>query len=83
MRRVFWAMVGAGVGAASAIAMMRWTRRQVEKLTPQSVAARLLDQAADWRLRLRDAIEEGRAASREREAELRARYAGPGDGAVT
>jgi hypothetical protein len=40
---------------------------------------RLLDFAHDWRARLGDALDEGRAAMAEREAELRAQLVEPGD----
>ena len=71
MRRAFWTLFGIGV--------MRWTRRTAERLTPGSVSKRAFDLARDWRERLGDALEEGRAAMAEREAELRAQLAEPGD----
>jgi hypothetical protein len=58
---------------------MRWTRRTAEQLTPASVSQRAFEFARDWRERLADAVEEGRAAMAEREAELRAQLVEPGD----
>jgi hypothetical protein len=79
MKRVFWTVFGIGLGAAVGIGVMRWTRRTAERLTPGSVSERALDFARDWRERLGDALQEGRAAMAEREAELRAQLVEPGD----
>jgi hypothetical protein len=79
MRRVFWILFGIGMGAAVGVGVMRWTRRTAERLTPGSMGERLLDFAHDWRERLGDALDEGRAAMAEREAELRAQLVEPGD----
>ncbi len=79
MKRAFWTVFGIGLGAAVGIGVMRWTRRTAERLTPGSVSERALDFARDWRERLGDALQEGRAAMAEREAELRAQLVEPGD----
>jgi hypothetical protein len=79
MRRVFWTLVGIGFGASVGVAVMRWTRRAAERLTPGSMSQRALDFAQEWRERLADAVREGRAAMAEREAELRAQLVEPGD----
>ena len=68
MRRVFWTLFGIGMGAAVGVGVMRWTRRTAERLTPGSMGERL-----------GDALDEGRAAMAEREAELRAQLVEPGD----
>ncbi len=81
MKRIFWGLVGLGMGAAIGVSATRWASRQAEKLAPQSLAERTLRLAADWRVRLADALEEGQAAMAEREAELRARLVEPGSGA--
>jgi hypothetical protein len=81
MRRLFWGLVGLGMGAAIGVGAMRWASRTAERLAPRSLAEELLHAAADWRVRLADALEEGQAAMAEREAELRARLAEPGSGA--
>ena len=52
-----------------------------DRLAPQSLAAELVQTAADWRARLSGALEQGQAAMAEREAELRAQLAEPGSGA--
>jgi hypothetical protein len=79
MRRAFWMLFGIGMGAAVGIGVMRWTRRTADRLTPGSLSERAFDFARDWRERLGDALEEGRAAMAEREAELRAQLVEPGD----
>jgi hypothetical protein len=81
MRRLFWGLVGLGMGAALGVGVMRWVSRTADRLAPQSLAEELLRTAADWRVRLAGALEAGQAAMAEREAELRARIAEPGSGA--
>jgi hypothetical protein len=79
MKRAFWTLLGLGMGAAIGIGVVRWASRTAERLTPQSMGQRALSVARDWRERLGDALEEGRAAMAEREAELRAQLVEPGD----
>jgi hypothetical protein len=79
MKRIFWTLFGLGMGAAIGIGVMRWASRTAERLTPRSLGQRTLEAAAQWRERLADALEEGRAAMAEREAELRAQLVEPGD----
>jgi hypothetical protein len=81
MRRLFWGVVGLGMGAAIGVGVMRWASRTADRLAPRSLAEELLQTAADWRTRLTGALEEGQAAMAEREAELRAQLAEPGSGA--
>ncbi len=82
MRRLFWAALGVGIGAAVGVGAVRWASRTAERLTPSSLGRRTLEAAGDWRARLAGALEEGRAAMAAREAELRAHRAGPGNGAA-
>jgi hypothetical protein len=79
MRRAFWTLFGVGLGVAVGVGVMRWTRRTARQLAPSSLGQRAVDFAQDWRERLGDAIEVGRAAMAEREAELRAQLVEPGD----
>ncbi len=79
MRRAFWALLGIGMGAAIGIGVLRWASRTAERLTPQSAGRRALHFVQEWRERLGEAVEEGRAAMAEREAELRAQLVEPGD----
>jgi hypothetical protein len=79
VKRLFWALFGIGVGAVVGAATVRWVGRTAHSLKPDSVARRALHLAGDWRVRLAEAVDEGRLAMAEREAELRALYAGPDD----
>ena len=79
MKRLFWALFGIGLGAVVGVAAVRWASRTADSLKPDSLARRAFDVAGDWRLRLAEAVDEGRSAMAEREAELRALYAGPED----
>jgi len=79
VKRVFWMLVGLGAGAAIGVQTVRWASRTAEQLAPQSVAKRALGAAGEWRERLTAAYEEGHAAMTEREAELRAQLAEPGN----
>jgi hypothetical protein len=81
VRRLFWGMLGVGFGAVVGAGTVRWASRTAEKLAPASLSQRSLDAAGDWRRRLSAALDEGREAMAAREAELRALYAEPGDGA--
>ena len=77
MKRIFWGLVGLGMGAAIGVGAMRWASRTANRLAPQSLASELVETAADWRERLAA----GQTAMAEREAELRAQLAEPGSGA--
>ena len=81
MRRVFWGLVGLGMGAVIGVGVMRWASRTADRLAPQSLAGELAQTAADWRERLNAALSAGQAAMAEREAQLRAQLAEPGSGA--
>ena len=81
MKRIFWGLVGLGMGAAIGVGVMRWASRTADRLAPRSLAEELLQAASDWRTRLTGALEEGQVAMAEREAELRAQLAEPGSGA--
>jgi hypothetical protein len=82
MKRLFWGLVGLGMGAALGVGLMRWASRTADRLAPRSLADELLQSAAGWRERLAGALAEGQAAMAEREAELRAQLAEPGSGAT-
>jgi hypothetical protein len=79
MKRAFWTLFGLGMGAAIGIGLVRWAGRTADRLTPQSMGQRALSAAREWRVRFSEALEEGRAAMAEREAELRAQLVEPGD----
>jgi hypothetical protein len=79
MRRLFWATLGLGFGAAAAVGAMRWAERTREALRPSSLLERAADGADEARERLTAAVSAGRQAMAERERELRARLGVDGE----
>lgn len=71
MRRVFWGLVGIGIGAAVGIAVVRWAGRTKERYSPPNLARGAGSYAMGLGERLRSAIEAGREEMIVREAELR------------
>ena len=70
-KRLFWFTVG----CASSLWVMRTVRRTVERLTPHRLTQDAVAGARSAGVELRAALDEGRQAMREREAELRAEIA--------
>ncbi len=68
MRRLFWV----GVGVAAAYYGARWIRRKREQYSPAAMSGRAQETLNDLGKLLRVAIEEGRRAMAEKEAEIRA-----------
>jgi hypothetical protein len=79
MRRLFWATLGLGFGAAAAVGAMRWAERTRQALKPASLLDRAADGAEEARERLTAALAAGRQAMAEREQELRARLGVDGE----
>ncbi len=71
-KRLFWLTIGLTIGYGTSFWLMRTVRRTVERLTPERVTQDVMAGAKSFGAELRAALEEGRAAMREREAELRA-----------
>ena len=71
-KRLFWLSVGLTAGFGSSIWLMRTVRRTVERLTPQRLSQDAIAGARSFGAELKAAVEEGRTAMRQREAELRA-----------
>lgn len=76
-RRLFWMCVGVGAGASAAVMVARWSRRQRERMAPANVARRAGEGLSDLGSTLASAWREYRAASDEREAEIRTQLNGP------
>jgi hypothetical protein len=71
-RRLFWLIVGAGFGFGMSFWLMRFVRETVNRYTPERVSSDLARALRTFGADLRAAVADGRAAMREREAELRA-----------
>jgi hypothetical protein len=74
IRRLFWVSFGVGLGAATAIVTTRWTRRQVKRAAPATLAREARGSLLDLSKLVAASMEEGRRAMDEREHELRDRY---------
>ena len=79
-KRATWLTVGFGLGVGATVAGARAVKKQVERYQPNAVVDRLTDSVANLRDQLKAAVDDGRDAAREREAELRARGPGPRPG---
>ena len=67
-KRARWIAIGMGMGATGSVWVRRRLKRFLRNYTPPQVAARAATQAkGQWKA----AVEDGRAAMREREAQLR------------
>jgi hypothetical protein len=71
IRRGFWVGVGIGVGATTAIIASRWTRRQVDRVAPATIAREAKGGLLDLGKLVSESIAEGRQAMEDRERELR------------
>ncbi len=74
MRRGFWVALGLGAGATGAVLASRWTRKQVTRAKPQTLAREAKGGLLDLSRLVSESIEEGKRARDERERELRASY---------
>jgi hypothetical protein len=79
VRRLVWFTTGATAGFGGAMWIRRQVLRRIQRLVPERVAADAATQARKARIGVVDAVREGRAAARGREAELRAELR-PGTG---
>ena len=71
-KRMFWLSVGLAAGFGTSFWLMRTVRRTVERLTPQRLTQDAVAGARSLGAELRAALDEGRTAMHQREAELRA-----------
>jgi hypothetical protein len=71
-RRLFWLCMGIGVGFSGSLWLQRFVRQKVARYAPERVSADLTNAVKGLGTDLRVAVSDGRAAMREREAELRA-----------
>lgn len=73
-KRVFFAMLGLGAGVALGGYAVRKVEHAQRRLAPDALVAAAGRKASSLRERAAQAIEAGRAAAAEREAELRTTY---------
>jgi hypothetical protein len=71
-KRVTWLTVGFGLGVGTTVAAAREVRKRVDRYQPNALVDRATDGLGRLRDQLADAVDTGREAAREREAELRA-----------
>lgn len=72
LRRLFWLLVGVGFGFGMSFWFMRFVKETMARYSPERVSADLTGALKGLGTDLRLAAAEGRAAMRDREAELRA-----------
>ena len=77
-RRLFWLVIGAGLGFGLSFWMMRVIRQTAARWSPERVSADLAGAARVLGQDLRRAAAEGRDAMHHREAELREELSVPG-----
>lgn len=70
-RRIFWFAVGIGFGVGLSWYATRAVRRTAERYAPDRLAGELSKSAGRFVADLKSAVEEGRLAMQEREANLR------------
>lgn len=67
MRRTFWV----SVGVVGTLLVLRWLRKQRQRMSPDEIGRSLGEGLADLRQLVRASVAEGRRAMRAKEAELR------------
>jgi hypothetical protein len=72
VKRGFWVALGLGAGATGAILASRWTKKQAQRVAPQSLAREAKGGLLDFSKLVSESIQEGKQAMAEREAQLRA-----------
>ena len=72
-KRATWLTVGFGLGVGTTVAAARTVKKHVAKYQPPAIVDRMTDQLASMRDHLKAAVDDGRAAARARETELRSR----------
>ena len=78
MRRLFWLAFGLAAGAVSAVIASRWTRKQVRRAKPATIAREARGGLLDLSKLVSESIDEGKRAMQERERELRTQHGVPG-----
>lgn len=72
MRRIFWAMLGIGLGAVVGAMIVRWANRTKAKYAPPNIAREAGGRLAAFADRIRETVELGLQEMDQAEAEIRA-----------
>jgi hypothetical protein len=72
-KRATWLTIGFGLGVGTTVAAAREVRRRVDRYQPNAVVNRVTDSLVSARDQIKAAVDDGREAARDREAELRSR----------
>jgi hypothetical protein len=71
-KRLFWTMVGVGLGAVVGVQVVRWANRTTKRYAPETIARNAAGGWASLKQRAAEAVAAGAAEMDVREAELRA-----------
>jgi hypothetical protein len=77
-KRLFWLMIGLGLGFGASFWLMRFVRSTVERYSPERISGDMTAAVKGVGKELRAALSEGRAAMRDRELEIRDEIASNG-----
>jgi hypothetical protein len=72
MKRVFWGLVGVGLGVVVGVQVVRWANRTKEKYSPPNLARQGGRKVTGFAERIRETIEMGLQEMDQAEAEIRA-----------
>ena len=72
LRRLFWVMVGLGLGAVVGMQLVRWAQQTKTRYAPPNLAREAAGKLGQLRARVRDALDAGAEEMGAREAEIRA-----------
>jgi hypothetical protein len=71
VKRGFWVALGLGAGAASAVIVSRWTKKQARRVAPSAIAREAKGGLFELGKLVSESLAEGKRAMEEREAQLR------------
>lgn len=71
IRRIFWGVVGIGLGAVVGAQVVRWANRTKQRYSPPNIAKRAGGRLETLVERVKDAVAEGAAEMARAEAEIR------------
>lgn|GEM_PF-1701389 len=77
IRRLFWALLGLGLGLVLGMRVVRFVDQTTDRARPTTLARDAGRTAGSWQARVSDAVAVGREAAAEREAAMRARWGVP------